>query len=87
MEAMPPRGNLSVVPWDYSYTRAHSDQKCEFTFQPVNPVGSHTRVRVEPRPCHCLEREMVLVSPFGALGCAAQLHVHSSEQLLLDFNL
>jgi hypothetical protein len=33
------------------------------------------------------EREMVLVSPFGALRCAAQLHVHSSEQLLLDFNL
>jgi hypothetical protein len=33
------------------------------------------------------ERALVLVSPFGAPGCAAQLHVHSSEQLLLDFNL
>ena len=97
MEAMPPRGNPSVVPRDYPYANAHSNRQCELTFQPVNPGTARTRVSAHflvahagargPRLYHCLEREMVLVSPFGALGCAGQLHVHSSEQLLLDFNL
>jgi hypothetical protein len=45
MEAMPPRGNPSVVPRDHSYTDAHSDRQCEFTFQLVNPGRARTRVR------------------------------------------
>jgi hypothetical protein len=45
MEAMPPRGNPSVVPRDYSYTDAYSDRQCEFTFQLVDPGRARTRVR------------------------------------------
>jgi hypothetical protein len=45
MEAIPPRGNQSVVPRDHSYTNAHSGRQCEFTFQPVNPrYGAHPGV-------------------------------------------
>ncbi len=54
MEAMPPRGNPSVVPRDHSYTKAHSDRQCAFTFQPVNPGTAQTWVRAVPRLCTAL---------------------------------
>jgi hypothetical protein len=60
MEAMPPRGNPSVVPRDHSYTDAHSDRQCEFTFQPVNSGRARTRVSAKPRQCPILVTTTVL---------------------------
>jgi hypothetical protein len=90
---MPPTGNPSVVPRDHSYTNAHSDRQCEFTFQLVNPGTARTRVSAyffgahagaaKPRYCPILVTTTVLARETrGYPGFRVQMGGHGGPPLL-----